>query len=218
MADSICSREEYDLDSVAQCLKAHKAFEYSLKGPSPKSRDFLKNAALLYLKEIKKEECYNLLCLCIEEVISNSVKANIKRAYFLLNNLDITNPEDYAKGMKNFKEGGMGCSKDSDFVQKINKLGLYVKMTLKLENDVFYITVSNNSVISKEELERIEKKLKASENQSPEEIFMKSIDTTEGAGLGIIMIKKILSQISQAQDCFSIRATKNETITELKIA
>ena len=77
--------------------------------------------------------------------------------------------------------------------------------------------MSNNSVISKEELERIEKKLKASENQSPEEIFMKSIDTTEGAGLGIIMITKILRQLSTAKDCFNIRATDTETITELKI-
>ena len=61
------------------------------------------------------------------------------------------------------------------------------------------------------------KKLKLSENQSPEDIFMNSIDTTEGAGLGIIMITKILRQLSTAKDCFSIRATDTETITELKI-
>ena len=47
---------------------------------------------------------------------------------------------------------------------------------------------------------------------------MQSIDTTEGAGLGIIMIKKILSQISCATNCFSIKATDTETITELKIS
>ena len=46
---------------------------------------------------------------------------------------------------------------------------------------------------------------------------MNSIDQTEGAGLGIIMIKKILSQISSAPDCFAISATETETITELKI-
>ena len=46
---------------------------------------------------------------------------------------------------------------------------------------------------------------------------MNSIDMTEGAGLGIIMIKKIMKQISRAEDCFSIRASETETITELKI-
>ena len=46
---------------------------------------------------------------------------------------------------------------------------------------------------------------------------MNSIDTTEGAGLGIIMITKIMRQISKAEDCFSIRADDQDTITELKI-
>ena len=79
------------------------------------------------------------------------------------------------------------------------------------------ITAKNNSVISDEEIERINKRLMLSEGKSAEELFMNSIDQTEGAGLGIIMIKKILSQISSAPDCFAISATETETITELKI-
>ena len=46
---------------------------------------------------------------------------------------------------------------------------------------------------------------------------MNSIDQTEGAGLGIIMITKIMNQISSIKQNFSIRATDTETITELKI-
>ena len=218
MADSASPTEEFDLSRVTECINNNKPFEYTLKAPTPQSRDFIKSISLEYLRSLGKEKFYNLLCLCMEEVISNSVKANIKRAYFLFNNLDITNPDDYEKGMKNFKEAGMGNSKDSEMVQKVNNLGLYVKLTFRLEDDAFYITARNNSVISKEEIERINKKLKLSENQTPEEMFMNSIDMTEGAGLGIIMIKKILSQISTAEDCFSISATETETITELKIS
>ena len=188
-----------------------------LHGPSPKSREFIKNVALEYLRKIGKEKSYNLLCLCIEEVISNCVKANIKRAYFLSNNLDINDQNDYAKGMQNFKEAGMGNSKDARLVEKVNSLGLYVKLTFSLDDTAFYLTARNNSVISKEEIDRIHKKLKLSENQTPEQMFMNSIDTTEGAGLGIIMIKRILSQISSNNDCFNISATDTETITELKI-
>lgn len=217
MSDSACFTENYDLSVAKKCIEDGVPFEYVLERPSKENRDYLKNVSLEYLRTIGKEESYNLLCLCIEEVISNSVKANIKRAHFLLNNLDINNPSDYEKGMKTFKEAGMACSKDLDFVKKVNSLGLYVKLSFRIENDIFYITLRNNSVISKEEIERINKRLKLSENKTPEEIFMNSIDTTEGAGLGIIMIKKILSQISSAKDCFSIRATKKETITELKI-
>jgi hypothetical protein len=91
-------------------------------------------------------------------------------------------------------------------------------MIFKIQDNTFYITTHNNSVISKEELERINKKLTLSKPQTPEQMFMNSIAPTEGACLGIIMIKRILSQISSAPDCFSIRATNTETITELKIS
>ncbi len=218
MAETVYTSKNYDLSCAAECIKNQKPYEYVLSGPSPKSREFIKNVALEYLRAIGKEKFYNLLGLCIEEVISNSVKANVKRAYFLSNNLDISNPADYEKGMKNFKEAGMGNVKDESLVTKVHSLGLYVKLVFKIEDDTFYITAHNNSIISKEELERIHKKLTLSKTQTPEQMFMNSIDPTEGAGLGIIMIKRILSQISSAKDCFSIRATNTETITELKIS
>ena len=217
MVDSSSFTESYNISRATECIKNNTPFEYLLHGPSPESREFIKNVALEYLYEIGKQNFYNLFCLCIEEVISNCVKANIKRAYFLSNNLDINNPEDYKKGMQNFKEAGMGNSKDEALVNTVNNLGLYVKLSFRIEDNAFYLTAHNNSVISKEEIERINKKLKLCENQTPEQMFMNSIDTTEGAGLGIIMIKRILSQISSSNDCFSIRATDTETITELKI-
>ena len=119
--------------------------------------------------------------------------------------------------MQTFKEMGLGKIKDQCFIEKINKLGLYVKLYFNLADGCLKITARNNSVMSMEELERVHKKLELSEGKTPEELFMNSIDQTEGAGLGIIMIKKILSQISSAKDCFNITSSDTETITELKI-
>ena len=212
-----CVKEENDISKVVSCISKGIPYAHILTSPKPENRQFLKEITLEYLRKIDKEKDFNLLCLCMEEIISNSVKANIKRAYFINNNLDINNHDDYVKGMKDFKEQGVCNIKEQGFVEKINKLGLYVIITFKIEDDCLHITARNNSVISNEEIERIEKRLKLSENQSPEDIFMNSIDTTEGAGLGIIMIKKIMKQISRAEDCFSIRASETETITELKI-
>lgn len=206
-----------NLNDVATNIEPEREYEFTLQGPSVQSRELLKSITLEFLKKINYDKVYNLLCLCLEEIISNSVKANVKRAYFLLHNLDITKHEEYEKGMKDFKEQGIGNIKDKKFIEQVNQLGLYVKMYFKISNDSLFITTRNNSVISKEELERINKRLKISENKSPEDIFMNSIDQTEGAGLGIIMIKKIMSQISKSTDCFSISATETETITALQI-
>lgn len=202
---------------IADCIQNQKSFEYALKSPSPENKERLKQIVVQYLSKINLEKSYNLLCLCLEEIISNSIKANIKRAYFIANNLDINNPDDYVKGMESFKEKGLSKIKDDYYINKINSMGLYVKLFFYLENNCLLITAKNNSVMSREEIERVNTKLKLSENRSPEELFMNSIDQTEGAGLGIIMIKKILSQISSVEDCFSIRTTDTETITELKI-
>jgi len=206
-----------DSSGIMDAIQDEKVFEYILHDPSPENKEKLKNIVLEFLKKINLEKSYNLLCLCLEEIISNSVKANIKRAYFISHNLDINKPADYEKGMKSFKEEGLSKIKDMTFVKKINDMGLYVKLYFSILNKGLTITAKNNSVISKEEIDRVNKKLKLSENKSPEDLFMNSIDQTEGAGLGIIMIKKILSQISSAPDCFAISATETETITELKI-
>ncbi len=206
------------LKQAVSCIQKGETYEYPLLNPSAENKETLKRIVLEFLTAIKMEKSYNLLCLCLEEIISNSVKANIKRAYFISHNLNINNHEDYEKGMSDFKENGLGKIKNQYFINKINTMGLYVKLYFTIFNNTLNITARNNSVISKEELERINKKLKLSENKSPEDLFMNSIDQTEGAGLGIIMIKKILSQISTAEDSFSIRASDTETITELKIS
>ena len=207
-----------DITRVLECIASGKPFDMNLNGPSPEGREYIKCIIKEYLKQIGKEKFYNLVCLCMEEIISNSVKANVKRAYFVENNLDINNHNDYEIGMKTFREQGIANCKDREFINKILFMGFYIKVTFKLENDIFYIITRNNSVISQEELERINKRLALFENKSPEEIFVNSIDTTEGAGLGIIMIKKIMSQVSTLPDCFSISANEIETITQLKIS
>lgn len=212
-----CITPNPDISQISELVSKGLPYDYTLQGPNPKNRDFVKCITQEYLKGINSEKNYNLLCLCLEEIISNSVKANIKRAYFISNNLDISNHEDYEKGMKNFKEQGVSNVRDPEFVKRLDKMGLYVRIHYQFIDDCLIITARNNSVISNEELERINKKLKLSENKSPEDIFMNSIDQTEGAGLGIIMITKIMNQISSIKQNFSIRATDTETITELKI-
>ncbi len=212
-----CNINNSDMSIVLSCIAKGIPYEHTLRSPSLESRNLVKNITNEYLKKINHENYFNLLSICMEEIISNSVKANIKRAYFISNNLDINNHDDYEKGMKTFKENGVGNMKDPAFVEKINNMGLYVKISFQIIDNGLYITARNNSVISKEEIERINKKLKLSENKTPEEIFMNSVDQTEGAGLGIIMSKKIMSQISSTKDCFEIRATDTETITELRI-
>lgn len=209
--------EEYDFSKMAASIKEGKPFEAFLKGPTDESRTFIQTSLDLYLKAINRESIHNLLCLCMEEIISNSVKANIKRAYFLHNNIDINDHEQYEKGMADFREMALSKVKKLNFIHTTQNMGFYVKVCFSIIDNILIITTKNNSIISPEELERINHKLAISQDKSSQDIFMNSVDCTEGCGLGIIMIKKIMEQISSLEDSFSISADSTDTITELKI-
>lgn len=207
----------YDFSEMEEAVVQQKPYEVLLSGPSDASREFINKSLELYLKAINREKAHNLLCLCMEEIISNCVKANIKRAFFIHNELDINDPEQYKLGMRDFREVGVGQGKQLELIQSAKDLGFYVKIQFSIEDNKLTITAKNNSIISPEELERINKKIEYSKNQTSEEIFMNSVDMTEGAGLGIIMINKIMDQVSTLNDRFSIYADDKDTVTVLRI-
>ena len=217
MVSIINIQDYYDIPALASSIKERKPYETMLQGPTDASREFISKALEMYLKEFDRESIHNLMCLCMEEIISNSVKANIKRAYFIHNKLDINDPEQYQAGMQHFRELGMSKVKQVEFISFVQDLGFYVKIRFSIDNDILTITTRNNSIISPKELERINNKVHLSENKTSEDIFMNSVDMTEGCGLGIIMIKKIMDQVSTIADSFSISADETDTITELKI-
>jgi len=207
----------YDFSEIEASIAEHKPYETLLQGPTDASREFINKSLLIYLQKINRASSHNLLCLCMEEIISNCVKANVKRAYFIHNELDINDHEQYEIGMKDFREMGVSQVKQLELITCAQDLGFYVKIRYAIENDIFKITTRNNSIISPEELSRIQNKIDLSKNKSSEEIFMDQVDMTEGCGLGIIMIKKIMEQISNLKDSFSIYADDKDTITELRL-
>ena len=57
-----------------------------------------------FLHQLGQDHMISYLVYCQQELVTNAKKANTKRVYFQEKNLDITNPEDYEKGMATFKE------------------------------------------------------------------------------------------------------------------
>ena len=119
--------------------------------------------------------------------------------------------------MKNFHDEGLCLLKDKQTARKIKKMNYYVKIDFYLAEDQVRIVTINNCAITPEERERIYAKLRLAEEDKLEDSFADSVDTTEGSGLGIIMIQRLMNQMGLSRDCFSISATANETVTELRI-
>lgn len=169
--------------------------------------------------EIFLEECYQdhlteYLKFCLGELLTNSKKANTKRVYFEDKNLDINNPEDYELGMKTFKEEAF--DNINYYLDLQRKAGLYVKLVLQLKADKVIIEIRNNSIITPAERERIQQKLdNVQQYKTMDEVVNKVLDTTEGAGLGIIIIILMLQRVGLSKENYQVFTTDDETVTRI---
>ena len=96
-----------------------------------------------FLHQLGQDHMVNYLVYCLQELVTNAKKANTKRVYFQEKHLDITNPEDYEKGMLTFKEDTLGNV--NYYLEKQKRAGLYIKLILQFRNNKIKLEVRNNS-------------------------------------------------------------------------
>lgn len=175
---------------------------------------YVREVLTAFLEECHQDHLKEYLNFCLGELLTNAKKANTKRIYFKSKNLDINNPDDYAKGMETFK---------SDTLDNINyylelqkKAGLYIKLVLRLDVDEIIVEIRNNSILTKNEESRIQQKLSSVQQyKSMEEVLNKVLDQTEGAGLGIIIIILMLQKVGLSKENYQVFTTDTETVTRM---
>lgn len=205
---------EIDVQKIKDAIRLQVPIEvttYTL----PRNMELYMHKVLdCFLEECRQEHLKEYLNFCLGEVLTNGKKANTKRIYFKDKGLDINNPEDYEKGMATCKDETMD---NIDYYLELQKkAGLYVKLSLRLDVDVIIVEIKNNSILNKIEEQRIQNKLDSVQQyHTMEEVFAKALDTTEGAGLGIIIMILMLQKVGLSKDNFRIFSTDKETITRI---
>ncbi len=170
-----------------------------------------------YLEEIGRPELQNNLSYCIHELACNAKKANTKRVYFASRGLDITNPTEYHIGMQGFKEDTV--ARIDEYVALQESADLFVKFQFRRDGRTLKIAVRNNAVLTLQENERIQQKLKlAREAAGLPEIIEQTEDYTEGAGLGLVMCIMMLRNLGISTDNFQIFSKNGETYAVLYLA
>ncbi len=172
-----------------------------------------------YIMEMFLEECHQdhlkeYLNFCLSELLTNAKKANTKRVYFKEKGLDINNPDDYEKGMENFKMETL--TNIDHYLELQKKAGLYVKLSLRIQADKIYIEIKNNSKLTIFEKERIQQKLDSVQQyKEMDEVFTNVLDQSEGAGLGIIIIILMLQKVGLSKENYQVVSEDDETITRI---
>ena len=152
----------------------------------------------------------------LKEILYNASKANAKRLFFIREELDISNPEDYQKGMAIFADEV--TMKWADQQAYLDKSHFYIQFDAKIKDNVLYVQAENNAPVLPEEQERIFKRIEAAKKYNDlSDAFMDMSDSTESAGLGLILTQILLKNSGIRRDNFRIEFQGDKTIAHFKI-
>jgi len=153
----------------------------------------------------------------VKELSNNAIKANIKRLYFKLKNLEISSSTDYRKGMETFKEEVFEGD-NADIFEKLEKSQLVVRVSFKTTDEHIHISVINNIPILDSELSKINARIKkAYKYKDISEAFDDVLDDSEGAGLCLIMAMMLYKNSGLPADSFKIYKKGELTIATISI-
>jgi putative nucleotidyltransferase with HDIG domain len=180
------------------------------------TENYIEEVLGVYLEKFGQKELKDRIGYCMRELAVNAKKANTKRVYFSENNLDINDPDDYAKGMESFKQETLGNI--NYWLEKQKDAGLYVKVVFHSRNNSFTMAIKNNALISQKEQIRVYDRIARSRAfESMEEALSSVLDDSEGAGLGIVILVLMLKKIGLDEDAFDIDVFEDETVARITI-
>ncbi|MCB1158626.1 MAG: histidine kinase [Leptospiraceae bacterium] len=169
------------------------------------------------LSKHKQERYVDLLYTIAKELSINAIKANQKRIFFEDHKLDITNDEDYIKGLALYKSK-FSESLAEEYGKKCQQKGIFVRINFFYTEDGMYIEVINNTpVIKTEEIRLREKMKKAMVYNDIAEFYMDNMDNSEGAGLGIALTMILLKNENIDPNLFRIITRSTETIARIEL-
>ncbi len=205
-----------DKNSIDYAIERKKVLTVTLYSYLGGEREYIDTVLNRYLGEVGLNALMNNISYCIHEVAGNAHKANLKRLYFDLKQLDIKKPQDYKLGMETFKREAL--QHPEKYARKHKDNGYYIKFHFQIEEPYFMVVIRNNVCLTKQEEERINKKIEISRNaQNLADVYAVSEDYTEGAGLGIVMLHVILRNLGFDGKPFRIYTKGGETIAFLSL-
>jgi HD-like signal output (HDOD) protein len=170
----------------------------------------------VYLAELGQEHIKEPLSYCLKELINNAQKANTKRLYFEEKQLDITNDADYESGMRDFRRES--AERIGHWLDLLKERNMFIGITFHTTSGNLSISVRNNAELTSREQTRIYDRItRARAFHSFVEALAQPIDSTEGAGLGILILLQFLKRIGLGEEAFSIEPREGETVASLMI-
>ncbi|MFP4378314.1 MAG: hypothetical protein ACLFP4_14820 [Spirochaetales bacterium] len=205
-----------DKQKVVEAVFSGRMLTLTTYGYFSDERDYIDQILNYFLEAAGRAELRDQLAYCIHELANNAKKANTKRVYFAQKGLDIDSESEYWVGMRHFRQETV--SNIDFYLQQLRKARLYIKVQFKLNGRNMQIAIRNNVRLNDIEREKIEEKIARSrlyENMA--DAYASIEDTSEGAGLGIVMMIIMLRNLGLSERIIRFFSNTDETVVLLTI-
>ena len=201
---------------VRKAVKTSFPLTFRIEGPVHDSFPALDGIVETCLSELGQEKVREALSYCVKELILNAEKANAKRIYFEERSLDILSREDYEKGMRGFRTA---LSEDLEhFLSRLRETRTSIDVVFHYRDGEFTVSVKNAGTLAPGEQARIKDRFdRARSSHSFSDALETSLDHTEGAGLGIVMVLQFLKTIGLGERALSIRTEDGMIVSSIVI-
>ena len=162
------------------------------------------------LKKYNREDMLGPVYTSVKELSLNGAKANFKRILFDDHEVNVDDDDEYNRGMQMFKEN-LNENWVLEYGKKSRDRKLYVDIFFDFNSERLIIEVMNNRPITPKEDKRIrEKFLTAMQYDDIAQFYMEGGDSTEGAGMGIVLVTMMLKAQAIDPHLFTIRSDYRE--------
>lgn len=206
-------------ETIREAVAAEKVISVVTYYLSDYGENVLNLVAREILEKYGRMDLHDIVYTSAKELVINGTKANLKRAIFTQEGLDLDNPEEYSRGMEMFREN-LSEENIKGFRRTFREMNFPVTATFYYKAEVLNIKVKNNFTLITQEQERIRTKFAQAQSfTSLLDFFMEHGDATEGAGLGLTMVGILLDETGIDRHAFTLYSNEkyNETAARLEI-
>ena len=207
-------KAQIDISKIKMAIQAGIPLTITTYTLPKQMQDYMEEVLTSFLVELNQQHMIEYLKYCLNELVTNAKKANTKRVYFEEQGLDITNEDDYKKGMEGCKQATL--NNINHYLKLQKDKGLYIKLIIQAKNNKIKLDVRNNVELTVFEYKRIHDKLsRAQQYESMAQAMNEILDDSEGAGLGLIIMILMLQKIGLTDENYQVLCENGETITRM---
>ncbi|MCS6984845.1 MAG: hypothetical protein NZM25_06960 [Leptospiraceae bacterium] len=202
------------LEKAIEQLRPIKIRAYAILPATEEALNFITSTIL---NKYNRPDLQGPVYTAVKELAINGAKANIKHILFWELGLNMDDDQEYEKGMAVFKEN-LSESWVLEYALKARDKKLYVDIVFDYNPDRLIVEVINNRPISPKEDVRIRAKFaKSMKYDDIAQFFLEGGDSSEGAGMGIVLVTMLLKAQGIDPHLFTIRSNyRDSTIAKVE--